>query len=215
MQVVLDLAEQSSDLNLVAEIAAQLYWSGGDELELSVQPFIKRVQQALDADELPLATLLPLYAAFHTEDVFDVVALRGVIARACVRELRLADAQHIADAGDWSALGPDEATVLLDLALNHLPLAGRYEGSGVEPMLFDSPGVVASVVLGVLAPIAIPDPLARLERLCSAFEDDEDVRAVHARRHAAVRGGSRRRAGAGPEQPLHRDAWATSVAGLG
>ena len=30
-------------------------------------------------------------------------------------------------------------------------------------------------MLGVLAPIAIPDPLARLERLCNAFEDDELV----------------------------------------
>ena len=36
----------------------------------------------------------------------------------------------------------------------------------------------------------------------------------HSRHHAAVRGDRPGRAGAGPEQPLFRDARATSVAGL-
>ena len=102
-RTVLRHAGWSRGLDLVAQVAIELYWSEGDKDGLTVAPLIERLRAALAQDELPLASLVTLHAAFRTENIFNMEVLRASVARARVYELRLPDIPVRANHADWTA----------------------------------------------------------------------------------------------------------------
>ena len=163
----------STDLDLIATITVSLHRRDNPS-QIEVAPFVDKTQDAIRKDLLTLNTLEYIYNSMGSDSVFDSDLIAAAAARACVRERQLPQGEFLEEAADWSVLTQQEARVLLDLTLEPLTLSAQHFG-GLFATPIESLSNVASRLLYEIAPIAIPDPLARLELICSALSDDNYI----------------------------------------
>ena len=97
---IVGLVSGSSDLDLVAKVAVQLYFTEGDRFGLNAAPLLERLEAVMADGELPAQALTTLHSAFGSEGVFDEGDLATAPATARTQERLLPGAPAVVGRAD-------------------------------------------------------------------------------------------------------------------
>ena len=141
--------------------------SGSRDFDVDLAPLSARVSDDVRAGRASTSVLRQLRSTFEADALVPDNELLASYVQAHVRKGQMPNDCEMTDEADWRALTVDDAQKILKPGLALLVDEMRVLGAPMTRTAGEMNGALR-FALGVLGPVAYPDPLERLELTCAA-----------------------------------------------